>query len=86
MSIRAPNIQIPRPSQGRDVRSLSERGVRDEALNGRDVSKKHTRRRRLDPYDVMAAVSRLLELLDSDFKNGIPDDIPSRGYYLNILV
>jgi hypothetical protein len=68
------------------VKGLAERGVREDARMGGGLKKKVSRRRRLDPYDVLSAVARLVELLANDFEHGIPDDIPNRGYYLNILV
>ena len=84
MAIRAPNIR--QPSYSGAVRPLAERGVREDVLDGRKLGKKRSRHSLLDPYDVMAAVARLAALLTRDVESGIPDDIPTRGYYLNILV
>lgn len=44
------------------------------------------RRPKLDPWDVLAACNRLAKLLARDLAVGQPDNIPLRGYYLNILV
>ncbi len=68
--IKLPNSDLHRPSP---------------PLGFKKPQRKESRTRR-DPFDLTKAFYRLKLLLDNDNDTIPRDDIPNRGFYLNILV
>lgn len=59
---------------------------REAPMAGRKGGRRRIALPFLDPFDLDAAMERLEKLLLADRFDGPRDDIPARGYYLNILV